>query len=413
MKNQIMKKIPEGYKQTEIGVIPEDWEVVPTSNLGNFSKGQGIRKDESLSGNIPCIRYGEIYTHHNNIVKNYNSWISPIVAKTSRKLKKGDILFAGSGETKEEIGKCVAFISAEEAYAGGDIVILSPTKGDSSFFGYLFNSPIIVSQKSSKGQGDAVVHISASALSTIDIPLPPKPEQTAIATVLSDTDALIEHLEKLIAKKKAIKQGAMQQLLIGKKRLPGFNGEWEVKKLGEIVDFSNGKAHENFISDDGDYIVVNSKFISSEGQVIKYSKQCFCPAPANSILLVMSDVPNGKAIAKCFLVDKNDKYTVNQRICALRPKIDARFLFYKINRNSYYLAFDDGVKQTNLRKDDVLGCKLSIPKEEPEQTAIATILFDMDAEIKSLEQKKDKYTMLKQGMMQQLLTGRIRIYANN
>jgi type I restriction enzyme S subunit len=84
-------------------------------------------------------------------------------------------------------------------------------------------------------------------------------------------------------------------------------------------------------------------------------------------------------------------------------------LFYKINRNSYYLAFDDGVKQTNLRKDDVLGCKLSIPKEEPEQTAIATILSDMDAEIENLEQKRDKYTMLKQGMMQQLLTGRIRI----
>jgi type I restriction enzyme S subunit len=88
-------------------------------------------------------------------------------------------------------------------------------------------------------------------------------------------------------------------------------------------------------------------------------------------------------------------------------------LFYKINRNPYYLAFDDGVKQTNLRKDDVLGCKLSIPKVEPEQSAIATILSDMDTEIESLEQKRNKYTMLKQGVMQQLLTGRIRMYANN
>jgi len=134
-----------------------------------------------------------------------------------------------------------------------------------------------------------------------------------------------------------------------------ITSDWEVKKLGEIADFSNGKAHENFISDDGKYIVANSKFISSEGEVIKYSDHCFCLASIGEILMVMSDVPNGKAIAKCFLVDRNEKYTVNQRICSLRAKIvDSRFLFYKLNRNPYYLTFDDGVKQTNLRKEDVL-----------------------------------------------------------
>ncbi|MCD6298065.1 MAG: restriction endonuclease subunit S [Deltaproteobacteria bacterium] len=189
--------------------------------------------------------------------------------------------------------------------------------------------------------------------------------------------------------------------------------DWDVKELREIVDFTNGKAHENFISDYGDYVVVNSKFISSEGQVVKYSNECFVPAPANSILMVMSDVPNGRAIAKCFLVDKSDKYTVNQRICALRPKIVPKFLFYKIDRNPFYLSFDDGVKQTNLRKDDVLGCMLSIPKDKQEQTAVATALSDVDSLIGKLEQLIEKKKNIKQGAMQALLTGKRRLPGYN
>lgn len=423
MKNQIMKKIPEGYKQTEIGVIPEDWEVVPTSNLGNFSKGQGIRKDESLSGNIPCIRYGEIYTHHNNIVKNYNSWISPIVAKTSRKLKKGDILFAGSGETKEEIGKCVAFISAEEAYAGGDIVILSPTKGDSSFFGYLFNSPIIVSQKSSKGQGDAVVHISASALSTIDIPLPPKPEQTAIATVLSNTDALIESLKKLIAKKKAIKQGAMQQLLIGKKRLPGFNGEWEVKTLGEIGKFKGGsgfpikyqgKVESKYpfykvsdMNNDG-----NKAFMRNSNNWIDESTKKII----GSNIFPKHTIVFAKIGAAIYLERKKILFMescIDNNMMGFifdESQSDYRFLHY------LFLSIQLGklVSATalpSLNGKQISGLNFAFPRKK-EQIAIAAILSDMDAEIEKLEQKLDKYRQIKSGMMQQLLTGKIRLGKN-
>jgi type I restriction enzyme S subunit len=132
-------------------------------------------------------------------------------------------------------------------------------------------------------------------------------------------------------------------------------------------------------------------------------------AKKNDILMVMSDVPNGRAIAKCFLVNRNKKYSVNQRICLLRSNVDnPTFLYYKIDRNSYYLSFDDGVKQTNLRKDDVLGCKLKVPKIE-EQKAIAQILSDMDAEIEALNKKLEKYKKIKQGMMEELLTGRVRL----
>jgi type I restriction enzyme S subunit len=137
--------------------------------------------------------------------------------------------------------------------------------------------------------------------------------------------------------------------------------DWDVKVLGKIVNFTNGKAHESDIKELGQYIVVNSKFISSEAEVKKYSDVCYCPTKKDSILMVMSDLPNGRAIAKCFLVNYNDTYTVNQRICSLEvTDAHPRFVFYLLNRNPFYLQFDDGVKQTNLRRDEVLGCPLPL-----------------------------------------------------
>ena len=195
------------------------WETTTLGCLGVFLKGSGVKKDDAKSGEIPCIRYGEIYTHHNNYIKNIYSWISPEVANGARRIKRGDVLFAGSGETKEEIGKCVAFIGDFIAYAGGDIVIFRSERTDPLFFGYYLNTTDINRQKASKGQGDAVVHISAKALSDINVCIPPLAEQTAIAAVLSDMDAEIAALEGKLAKAQQIKQGMMQELLTGRVRL--------------------------------------------------------------------------------------------------------------------------------------------------------------------------------------------------
>jgi type I restriction enzyme S subunit len=172
------------------------WEVKKLGEIGNFSKGKGIRKDEVVADGIPCIRYGEIYTQHNDYVKSFGSFISPQTVKQSKILCKGDLLFAGSGETAEEIGKCVAFLGDEEAYAGGDIVIFAPVGQDSKYLGYLMNDSTIVKQKSRMGQGDAVVHISARNLAQLELNLPPLPEQTAISTILSDMDADIATVQQ-------------------------------------------------------------------------------------------------------------------------------------------------------------------------------------------------------------------------
>lgn len=217
LKQAAMQQLLTG--EIRLSGFSEEWEVKLLDDLGIFLKGSGVKKDESRSGNLPCIRYGEIYTHHNDYIKAYNSWISPTVALTAILIKQGDLLFAGSGETKEEIGKCVAFVDTIEAYAGGDIVILRPNNVDSIFLGYYCNTVPINMQKTSRGQGDAVVHISANALSSIKVTIPKIEEQAAIATILSDMDAEITALETRRNKTRALKQGMMQELLTGRIRL--------------------------------------------------------------------------------------------------------------------------------------------------------------------------------------------------
>ncbi|MDD3545198.1 MAG: restriction endonuclease subunit S, partial [Kiritimatiellae bacterium] len=217
LKQAAMQQLLTG--QTRMPGFKGKWETKRLGDVGIFLKGSGIRKDEAQSGDLPCVRYGEIYTHHNDCVRFYNSRISQAVAATAVRLRKGDILFAGSGETKEEIGKCVAFIDDCEAYAGGDIVILRPHEADPIFMGYYGNTASIRKQKASKGQGDAVVHISTSALASVEATLPTLPEQTAIAAVLSDMDAEIEALELRRAKTADLKQAMMQELLTGRTRL--------------------------------------------------------------------------------------------------------------------------------------------------------------------------------------------------
>ena len=196
-----------------------NWKVRVLSDLGRFTKGKGIRKDAVVGDGVPCIRYGEIYTRHNDFVREFYSFIPQSITQQSQRLRTGDLLFAGSGETAEEIGKCVAILGEEEAYAGGDIVIFTPSGQDSMYLGYLMNHVSISVQKAKMGQGDAVVHISARNLGQLQLCVPPLQEQTAIATILSDMDTEITALERKLTKARMIKQGMMQELLTGKVRL--------------------------------------------------------------------------------------------------------------------------------------------------------------------------------------------------
>lgn len=174
--------------------------------------------------------------------------------------------------------------------------------------------------------------------------------------------------------------------------------DWVEVKLKDISQFINGKGHEQSISPFGQYIVVNSKFISTEGVVKKFSNEQLEPLYVDDIAMVMSDVPNGRAIAKFFYIDEDNKYTLNQRICALRTTQNQKFIMKQLNRNKYFLAFDDGAKQTNLKKEEVLKCPVGIP-DIKEQEKIAKLLSDIDDKIEKQAVLTEKLKNTKDAML--------------
>lgn len=408
--------VKQGYKQTEIGVIPEDWEVKELQQIGSFSKGKGISKSESNSGDIPAVRYGELYTKHHNVIKKIYSFIKKDVAVNSVRLGKGNILFAGSGETKEEIGKSAVFIDDFEAYVGGDIVVFKPNQNYSSvFLGYLSNVSFIQKQKAANGQGDAVVHIYANNLKSIQIPLPPLPEQEAIAEALSDADAWIESLEQLIAKKRLIKQGAMQELLTPKE-------DWEVKKLGEVCEIFGrigfrGYTVKDIVSENQGAITLGpsnmrgGKIVGPNYTYISWEKYYESP----EIMLAEGDIVLVKtaSVGRIALIkDLNIKMTINPQLVVFKKiKCNSVLLSYYMQtedfQNQIKSKLGGGVLAT-LTQEEIKQFQVILPSL-PEQERIATILSDMDAELEALEQKLSKARQIKQGMMQELLTGRVRL----
>lgn len=255
------------------------------------------------------------------------------------------------------------------------------------------------------------LQINSKDLFSIPFPYPSLKEQQKIATCLSSLDEVIKGESQKLDVLKDHKKGLIQNLLplngetAPELRFSQFEeiGDWEETTLTQVADYENGKAHEKDIEENGDFIVVNSKFISSDGEMKKFTNTAFCPAKKGDILMVLSDVPNGKAIAKCFLVEKDDHYTVNQRICKLTPRnLNSKILYYLLNRNPYFLSFDDGVKQTNLRKDDVLNCPLLIPSELKEQEKIANTLSSIDDLINAQNKKIEALNLHKKGLLQGL-----------
>lgn len=414
------------FKPSEVGPIPEEWEVKALGEVGVFSKGLGVSRSESNSGALPCVRYGEIYTDYNDYIKEFRSFISEKVAAGAKLMSPGDILFAGSGETKEEIGKTVAFLGGvDRAYCGGDILILSPSRGyDSKFLGYVCNSQPIVAQKASRGQGDAVVHIRSGSLAEVVIPVPPRPEQEKIAEALSDVDALLAAMTKLIEKKRAIKQGAMQQLLTGKKRLAGFTGKWVEKRLGDCALIKarigwQGLTTAEYLKNGPYYLITGSDF--NDGRInwsqcyfvdkARYDQDKYIQIKKDDVL-VSKDGTIGKV---AFLDDVPGEGTLNSGVFVIRSTdkmIDQPYLAW-VFLSRWFDNFIDrlvaGSTIVHLYQKDIVGFEFPVPPTFAEQKAIAAVLSDMDAEIASLESKRAKYESIKQGMMQELLTGKTRL----
>lgn len=205
--------------RTRLEGFTDPWRIRRLGDLGTFLKGRGIKRGDVRSSGVPCIRYGELYTTFQNYTDRTASFVARGIADTALPIRRGDILFAGSGETKAEIGMSVAYVGVAPAVAGGDIIVLRGTGYDSVFLATLLNTAHVAAQKARAGQGDAVVHIHARALAELSIPVPEPDEQHAIAQIFLDADANISTLERRLESARAIKQGMMQELLTGRTRL--------------------------------------------------------------------------------------------------------------------------------------------------------------------------------------------------
>ncbi|MBS0647423.1 MAG: restriction endonuclease subunit S [Verrucomicrobia bacterium] len=401
--------------------IPEDWSISLLGELGTFSKGKGILKEQVISDGLPCIRYGEIYTTHDFIIKDFKSFIAQDVATESKEIKNGDILFAGSGETVEEIGKAVAYIGTNKAYAGGDVIILSTKQVvNPECLSYALETDFVKRQKRVLGQGNSVVHIYSSDLSKVKIPLPPLPEQKAIAQVLSTADAAIHTTEKLIAQKELRKKWLMQQLLTGKKRLKGFeNTKWKIQPLENFI-----KPIVREVSKPSTPYLGIGLRSHGKGTFLKYDEQ-----------------PEKNSMDKFYVVRPNDlivniTFAWEQAIAIVRPEDDGalashRFPTYTfIEEKGHPDFFRFFILQPRMKfmlemispggagrnrvmsKSDFIKLEFLLP-DYKEQTAIAQVLQAADKEITLLKAKAEKLREQKKGLMQVLLTGKVRLKINN
>lgn len=411
--------IKKGYKQTDIGIIPEDWDVVVFENIADKTKkwnitggpfGSNLKVSDYTNEGVQIIQLQNI--GDGKFIDDYQIFTSEEKANEllSCNIYPNEIILSKMGDPVARA--CFIPNKASRYLMASDGIRLVVNEKDFSkkFIHDYINSIYFRKRAFEISTGSTRLRISLPELKRLLVIKPPKSEQTAIATILSDTDALIERLEKLIAKKIAIKQGTMQQLLTGKKRLPGFSGKWEVKNLLETIDcLDNLRVPLNDIQRlnmKGDHPYCGANGILDH--INKYMID-------DDIILIAEDGGYFDEYSYRPIAYKmRGKCWVNNHAHILKAKenFSQDYIFYSLVHKNI-LSFLASGTRAKLNKSEMYKIEIDIPQDKTEQTTIAHILNDMDADIENLKQKLDKYTMLKQGMMQQLLTGRIRIHATN
>lgn len=387
--------IPEGYKQTEVGVIPNDWEVVLLDSVAKRGSGHTPDKKhpEYWNGEIKWISLKDSNLLDNLYIYDTTEKITPAgIANSSAVLHPlgAVILSRDAGVGKSAITKDVMAVSQHfMAWQCGSQL-------NNHFLYYWLQAE--KSEFERIAIGNTIKTIGLSYFKQLKIPFPSLPEQKAIAQSLCDTDALIAQCDRLITKKCHIKQGTMQQLLTGKKRLPGFSGEWEVKKLGEVLKVRHGKSQHDVVDQNGEIPILGTGGEIGRAKTYLYDKPSVLIGRKGTI-----DIPQYMDIPFWTI----DTLFYTEILTNAFPK----FIFYRFNVIDWY-SYNEASGVPSLNAKTIENIEINLPSVE-EQKAIAQILSDMDAEIAALEQKRDKYKALKQGMMQELLTGKTRLVDSN
>jgi type I restriction enzyme, S subunit len=429
--------IPPGYKQTEVGVIPEDWDVVPIGKAGQVLGGR--QRSPHYEGEL--CKYLRVANVFDGFIESEDVLEMPFSSAEKERflLKDGDILL-NEGQSIELVGRSAIYRGTPEDRCFQNMLVrfragpsVCPEFAQLVFQQYLRTGVFA----SIALQTTSIAHLGAGRFAALKMPRPTKVEQEAITEALNDTDAFIESLEQLIAKKRQIKQGAMQELLTGKKRLPGFAtkpgykqtevgvipDDWKVTTVGEISDVKTGpfgsSLHER------DYVNNGTPIITVEhlGESGVHHTNLPMVSDADKLRLKAYSLRQGDIVfSRVGSVDRNalikvaeDGWLFSGRLLRVRLKgsdTDAPYLSYHFYSEAFKQRVRDvavGQTMASINTQILMGVKIILPPTRAEQTAIATILSDIDDEIVALEEKLVKARRLKQGMMQELLTGKTRL----
>lgn len=433
-----MSSIPKGYKKTDVGVIPDDWEVKILGEEGVFLTTSSYTRSELKEyGDVACIHYGDIHTR-------FHTWLDcastalPMISRDMVKqypyLKNGDLVIADASEDYEGLGDCVEICNIDSRLCIGGLHTIvyraKPGLFAPSYIGLLRNLEVVRNQFVSQAVGTKVYSLTNSMIGSILVPIPSLlSEQKAIAEALSDMNALIEAQKELIAKKRDIKQGTMHDLLSGHVRLPGYEtkgwkhtdignipDDWVVRELGDICDkiigggtpsrnnkiYWNGKIPWATVKDLSSFNFNSTQeYITEKG--LRESSSTLIPA--GTIILATRMLIGKPVIYNC-------NVAINQDLKALFliKDYDKYYLSYYLNMKSNELiSVSSGSTVLGLSIQDLKTINLIFPFLLSEQQAIAETLSDMDNELETLEAELEKLHHMKRGMMQELLTGRIRL----
>jgi type I restriction enzyme S subunit len=421
-------ELKPGYKQTEVGVIPEDWDVVKIGTISKITTGPFgtlLKASEySVDDNgAPLISVGEVRDGFVKIT-GHTPRVPPSVIRRLPQyiLRYGDIVFGRKGAVDRS-----ALITEKEdgCFLGSDgISVRLSGPCNPAYISCQLRSHRIRDWLVQNATGTTMASLNQGILKKIPLALPPRPEQDAIASTLSELDELIQGLDELATKKRNIKQSAMQELLTGKRRLPGFEGEWEVKKLGDTASLKarigwQGLTTAEYL-DSGDVYLVTGTEIE-KGRVswhdchyvdeARYKQDKFIQLKPQDVL-VTKDGTIGKV---ALVTDLHRPATLNSGIFVIRPTKDSfnpEFFYYLLCSQvfSEFLGqLAAGSTINHLYQKDFVSFTYRIPPTYEEQDEIASTLNAIDSELIGLEARLDKTRAIKQAMMQELLTGRIRL----
>lgn len=408
--------VPVGYKQTEVGVIPEDWGKIEINEVGSVQTGPfgaQLHASDYVAWGTPLIlirnmKNGQLSDDGIPYVSDEDA------SRLSRyRVRAGDLIFSRVGR----VGSCVIILPNQEGwlFSGQTLRIRFDTsKVNPQYAAYYFGKDESQQYILKETLGTTRASINTTILSSTPIILPPKGEQDAIAVSISNVDMIIGSIENLITKKRDIKQGSMQELLTGKTRLPGFTENWVVKQVsnfGTIVTGSTPLTHKPEFWG-GNIPWITPTDITNKNE-ISTSERLLTIEGLDSIRIL----PENSVLVTCIAsIGKNvilrTRGSCNQQINAIIPneKHSTEFLYFLFENNKNFMLGNAGVTATMIiSKTGFERFKFLIPNSLVEQEAIAEVLSDMDAEIAALEKRLEKAKAIKQGMIQELLTGKIRL----